>query len=155
MLFRSKVIFYLGAIGHRVGMVGQFTNIVQNASASADRLVEILKEAPEIQGGQRPMPPGRGELQFDNVSFSYRDAKPVLRDIRFTAAPGQTVALAGPTGESDSLELAPRGVWACISPWNFPLAIFAGQVCAALVTGNTVVAKPAETTPREIGRAHV
>jgi RHH-type proline utilization regulon transcriptional repressor/proline dehydrogenase/delta 1-pyrroline-5-carboxylate dehydrogenase len=39
-------------------------------------------------------------------------------------------------------------VWACISPWNFPLAIFAGQVVAALVTGNTVVAKPAETTPR-------
>jgi RHH-type proline utilization regulon transcriptional repressor/proline dehydrogenase/delta 1-pyrroline-5-carboxylate dehydrogenase len=56
--------------------------------------------------------------------------------------------LPGPTGESNALALSPRGVWACISPWNFPLAIFAGQVVAALVTGNTVVAKPAETTPR-------
>jgi RHH-type proline utilization regulon transcriptional repressor/proline dehydrogenase/delta 1-pyrroline-5-carboxylate dehydrogenase len=61
---------------------------------------------------------------------------------------GAPAMLAGPTGESNSLEMAARGVWACISPWNFPLAIFAGQVVAALVTGNTVVAKPAETTPR-------
>ena len=58
------------------------------------------------------------------------------------------VALIGPTGEANTLEMAARGVWACISPWNFPLAIFAGQVVAALVTGITVVAKPAETTPR-------
>jgi RHH-type proline utilization regulon transcriptional repressor/proline dehydrogenase/delta 1-pyrroline-5-carboxylate dehydrogenase len=56
--------------------------------------------------------------------------------------------LAGPTGETNELQLLGRGVFACISPWNFPLAIFAGQVVAALVTGNTVVAKPAETTPR-------
>ncbi|MBM4192626.1 MAG: L-glutamate gamma-semialdehyde dehydrogenase [Gammaproteobacteria bacterium] len=56
--------------------------------------------------------------------------------------------LAGPTGETNDLHLVGRGVFACISPWNFPLAIFAGQVAAALVTGNTVVAKPAETTPR-------
>ena len=56
--------------------------------------------------------------------------------------------LAGPTGERNELTHAPRGVWVCISPWNFPLAIFAGQVVAALVTGNTVVAKPAELTPR-------
>jgi len=56
--------------------------------------------------------------------------------------------LVGPTGETNELHLVGRGVFACISPWNFPLAIFAGQVVAALVTGNTVVAKPAETTPR-------
>ncbi|MFO0509559.1 MAG: bifunctional proline dehydrogenase/L-glutamate gamma-semialdehyde dehydrogenase PutA [Gammaproteobacteria bacterium] len=61
---------------------------------------------------------------------------------------GAPVALTGPTGEANTLEMTARGVWACISPWNFPLAIFAGQVVAALVTGNTVVAKPAETTPR-------
>jgi RHH-type proline utilization regulon transcriptional repressor/proline dehydrogenase/delta 1-pyrroline-5-carboxylate dehydrogenase len=41
----------------------------------------------------------------------------------------------------------PRGIWTCISPWNFPLAIFTGQVAAALATGNAVLAKPAETTP--------
>src|SRR5271156_1537018 len=55
--------------------------------------------------------------------------------------------LEGPTGESNELSLHGRGVFACISPWNFPLAIFAGQVTAALAAGNAVVAKPAEPTP--------
>jgi RHH-type transcriptional regulator, proline utilization regulon repressor / proline dehydrogenase / delta 1-pyrroline-5-carboxylate dehydrogenase len=57
------------------------------------------------------------------------------------------VSLPGPTGESNELRLTSRGVWVCISPWNFPLAIFAGQVAAALATGNAVLAKPAEQTP--------
>ncbi|MDE0419550.1 MAG: L-glutamate gamma-semialdehyde dehydrogenase [Gammaproteobacteria bacterium] len=57
-------------------------------------------------------------------------------------------ALPGPTGESNTLELHGRGVFACISPWNFPLAIFTGQIVAALAAGNTVVAKPAPQTPR-------
>lgn len=56
--------------------------------------------------------------------------------------------LPGPTGEHNELRLHGRGVFVCISPWNFPLAIFAGQVAAALVAGNTVAAKPAEQTPR-------
>jgi len=63
---------------------------------------------------------------------------------------GQRLAdqpLPGPTGESNVLRLHGRGVFVCISPWNFPLAIFAGQVVAALVAGNTVAAKPAEQTP--------
>ena len=55
--------------------------------------------------------------------------------------------LPGPTGESNTLHLHGRGVFVCISPWNFPLAIFAGQVVAALVAGNSVAAKPAEQTP--------
>jgi RHH-type proline utilization regulon transcriptional repressor/proline dehydrogenase/delta 1-pyrroline-5-carboxylate dehydrogenase len=55
--------------------------------------------------------------------------------------------LPGPAGEFNSLTLQPRGVFACISPWNFPLAIFIGQVVAALVTGNAVIAKPAPQTP--------
>ncbi|MFY9510878.1 MAG: L-glutamate gamma-semialdehyde dehydrogenase, partial [Rubrivivax sp.] len=55
--------------------------------------------------------------------------------------------LPGPTGESNVLRLHGRGVFVCISPWNFPLAIFAGQAVAALVAGNTVAAKPAEQTP--------
>jgi RHH-type proline utilization regulon transcriptional repressor/proline dehydrogenase/delta 1-pyrroline-5-carboxylate dehydrogenase len=53
----------------------------------------------------------------------------------------------GPTGESNELRYRGRGVFVCISPWNFPLAIFLGQVGAALVAGNAVVAKPAEQTP--------
>ncbi len=57
------------------------------------------------------------------------------------------MALPGPTGEFNSLELRGRGVFVAISPWNFPLAIFLGQVAAALAAGNTVVAKPAEQTP--------
>ena len=57
------------------------------------------------------------------------------------------VALPGPTGETNELRLSARGAWVCISPWNFPLAIFTGQVAAALATGNTVLAKPAEQTP--------
>ncbi len=55
--------------------------------------------------------------------------------------------LPGPTGERNTLTLHGRGVFVCISPWNFPLAIFTGQVAAALVAGNSVAAKPAEQTP--------
>jgi RHH-type transcriptional regulator, proline utilization regulon repressor / proline dehydrogenase / delta 1-pyrroline-5-carboxylate dehydrogenase len=56
-------------------------------------------------------------------------------------------ALPGPTGESNELRYRGRGVFVCISPWNFPLAIFTGQIAGALAAGNTVVAKPAEQTP--------
>jgi RHH-type proline utilization regulon transcriptional repressor/proline dehydrogenase/delta 1-pyrroline-5-carboxylate dehydrogenase len=61
--------------------------------------------------------------------------------------------LHGYTGELNELSLHPRGVVLCISPWNFPLAIFTGQVVAALVTGNCVLAKPAEQTPLMAARA--
>ncbi|HWF75804.1 MAG TPA: L-glutamate gamma-semialdehyde dehydrogenase, partial [Caulobacteraceae bacterium] len=56
--------------------------------------------------------------------------------------------LPGPVGESNALELHGRGVFVAISPWNFPLSIFTGQVAAALAAGNAVLAKPAEQTPR-------
>ena len=59
----------------------------------------------------------------------------------------------GPTGESNELRYRGRGVFVCISPWNFPLAIFLGQVAAALAAGNAVVAKPAEQTPLIAGAA--
>jgi RHH-type transcriptional regulator, proline utilization regulon repressor / proline dehydrogenase / delta 1-pyrroline-5-carboxylate dehydrogenase len=59
----------------------------------------------------------------------------------------QPIALPSPTGESNELRQRPRGTWVAISPWNFPLAIFTGQVAAALATGNAVLAKPAEQTP--------
>jgi RHH-type proline utilization regulon transcriptional repressor/proline dehydrogenase/delta 1-pyrroline-5-carboxylate dehydrogenase len=66
---------------------------------------------------------------------------------------GDGEAMLGPTGESNVLSLRGRGVFVAISPWNFPLAIFLGQVSAALMAGNTVVAKPAEQTPRIAARA--
>jgi RHH-type proline utilization regulon transcriptional repressor/proline dehydrogenase/delta 1-pyrroline-5-carboxylate dehydrogenase len=71
--------------------------------------------------------------------------------LRYYAAQALTTlapeSMPSPTGESNVLTLKPRGVWVCISPWNFPLAIFTGQIAAALVTGNTVLAKPAPQTP--------
>jgi RHH-type proline utilization regulon transcriptional repressor/proline dehydrogenase/delta 1-pyrroline-5-carboxylate dehydrogenase len=70
---------------------------------------------------------------------------------RFYAAQARTALapqpMPGPTGESNVLRYRGRGVFVCISPWNFPLAIFLGQVTAALAAGNAVVAKPAEQTP--------
>jgi RHH-type proline utilization regulon transcriptional repressor/proline dehydrogenase/delta 1-pyrroline-5-carboxylate dehydrogenase len=60
---------------------------------------------------------------------------------------GEGETMPGPTGESNMLQLRGRGVFIAISPWNFPLAIFTGQVTAALMAGNAVVAKPAEQTP--------
>ena len=76
---------------------------------------------------------------------------------RYYAATARSVLrprnLTGPTGEQNQLFIHGRGVWACISPWNFPLAIFIGQIAAALVTGNTVLAKPADQTPLIAARA--
>lgn len=60
---------------------------------------------------------------------------------------GDPDVMPGPAGETNTLNLAGRGVFTCISPWNFPLAIFTGQITAALAAGNTVLAKPAEQTP--------
>jgi RHH-type proline utilization regulon transcriptional repressor/proline dehydrogenase/delta 1-pyrroline-5-carboxylate dehydrogenase len=103
------------------------------------------------------------------VSLCTREAGKTLADAvaevreaadfcRYYAARGRAElgaprALPGPTGESNRLELGGRGVIACISPWNFPLAIFTGQVTAALMAGNAVVAKPAEQTPLIAGAA--
>lgn len=70
--------------------------------------------------------------------------------LRYYAAQARKIfaaeALPGPTGESNTLQLQGRGVFVCISPWNFPLAIFTGQIAAALAAGNAVIAKPAEQT---------
>jgi len=67
--------------------------------------------------------------------------------IRARADFARPTPLPGPTGERNEISLHGRGVFVCISPWNFPLAIFTGQVTAALVAGNAVIAKPAEQTP--------
>ncbi|MDH3432544.1 MAG: bifunctional proline dehydrogenase/L-glutamate gamma-semialdehyde dehydrogenase PutA, partial [Gammaproteobacteria bacterium] len=84
------------------------------------------------------------------------DAVSELREavdfLRFYAAQarqlfGEARELPGPTGERNTLQLRGKGVFVCISPWNFPLAIFTGQIAAALAAGNAVLAKPAEQTP--------
>ncbi|HEY0337982.1 MAG TPA: L-glutamate gamma-semialdehyde dehydrogenase [Burkholderiales bacterium] len=92
---------------------------------------------------------------WDDAISEVREAVDFLRYYAVEAERAMApVALPGPTGESNELRLRGRGVWACISPWNFPLAIFTGQVAAALATGNSVAAKPAEQTPA-IGAAMV
>ena len=72
---------------------------------------------------------------------------------RPTANFAEPLVLPGCTGESNALSLHGRGTFLCISPWNFPLAIFVGQVAAALAAGNAVIAKPAEQTPIIAGEA--
>ncbi len=86
---------------------------------------------------------------LDNALSDLREAVDFLR---YYAAQARVefsgvLRLPGPTGESNELTLHGRGVFACIAPWNFPLAIFTGQMAAALAAGNAVVAKPAEQTP--------
>ncbi|MFU8895453.1 MAG: bifunctional proline dehydrogenase/L-glutamate gamma-semialdehyde dehydrogenase PutA [Gammaproteobacteria bacterium] len=111
-----------------------------------DRAADLFEEhAAEllalcIREGGRTLPDSVSELR-EAVDFLRYYAAHARRDF---AAP---LRLPGPTGESNDLSWHGRGVFLCISPWNFPLAIFAGQVAAALVTGNAVLAKPAEQTP--------
>jgi RHH-type proline utilization regulon transcriptional repressor/proline dehydrogenase/delta 1-pyrroline-5-carboxylate dehydrogenase len=87
-----------------------------------------------------------------SVPDSIAEVREAIDFLRYYAARaeadfGKPRQLPGPTGESNRLGLRGRGVFACISPWNFPLAIFTGQVTAALAAGNAVIAKPAEQTP--------
>jgi RHH-type proline utilization regulon transcriptional repressor/proline dehydrogenase/delta 1-pyrroline-5-carboxylate dehydrogenase len=85
------------------------------------------------------------------VPDSAAEVREAIDFLRYYAVQARTLSapllLAGPTGERNTLRVRGRGVFACISPWNFPVSIFTGQVSAALVTGNAVVAKPAEQTP--------
>jgi RHH-type proline utilization regulon transcriptional repressor/proline dehydrogenase/delta 1-pyrroline-5-carboxylate dehydrogenase len=89
-----------------------------------------------------------GKTANDGIA-EVREAVDFLRyyAVRARADFAGPVQLPGPTGERNEIALHGRGVFACISPWNFPLAIFTGQVAAALAAGNTVLAKPAEQTP--------
>jgi RHH-type proline utilization regulon transcriptional repressor/proline dehydrogenase/delta 1-pyrroline-5-carboxylate dehydrogenase len=91
-----------------------------------------------------------GGKTLDDALSEVREATDFCR---YYAAEGKKLfgdgeAMPGPTGESNLLRLRGRGVFVAISPWNFPLAIFSGQVTAALMAGNSVIAKPAEQTPR-------
>lgn len=93
-----------------------------------------------IQEGGKTMPDALTEI---------REAIDYCRYYAYLAkkAFDQPTQLSGPTGEENLLHYYGRGVFVCISPWNFPVAIFIGQIAAALVSGNTVIAKPANQTP--------
>jgi RHH-type proline utilization regulon transcriptional repressor/proline dehydrogenase/delta 1-pyrroline-5-carboxylate dehydrogenase len=93
-----------------------------------------------VREAGKTLPDAIGEVR-EAVDFLRYYAARARRD--FT----HEVTLPGPTGERNQLRLRGKGVFGCISPWNFPLAIYTGQVAAALAAGNAVIAKPAEQTP--------
>ena len=115
-------------------------------AATLDRAADLLEQraARFIALLQR-----EGGKTLDDAVSEVREA---VDFCRYYAAQGRDLfgasqIMPGPTGESNVLGLRGRGVFVAISPWNFPLAIFTGQITAALMAGNTVVAKPAEQTP--------
>jgi RHH-type transcriptional regulator, proline utilization regulon repressor / proline dehydrogenase / delta 1-pyrroline-5-carboxylate dehydrogenase len=88
-----------------------------------------------------------GGKTLDDALSELREAVDYCRYYASQARTTLAERMPGPTGETNELHYRGRGVFVCISPWNFPLAIFTGQVAAALVAGNAVIAKPAEQTP--------
>jgi RHH-type transcriptional regulator, proline utilization regulon repressor / proline dehydrogenase / delta 1-pyrroline-5-carboxylate dehydrogenase len=120
----------------------------------ADRRGAILEAAADLFEQARPelmaLAVREAGKTIPNALGEVREAVDFLRyyaaRARAQFAP-EGLALPSPTGESNRPLLSGRGVFACISPWNFPLAIFTGQVAAALAAGNAVIAKPAEQTP--------
>jgi RHH-type proline utilization regulon transcriptional repressor/proline dehydrogenase/delta 1-pyrroline-5-carboxylate dehydrogenase len=124
---------------------------VEERAAVLERLADLLEVDRDtlmaicVQEAKKTIPDAIGEV---------REAADFCRYYALQARQGlQPVELPGPTGERNVLRFAGRGVWATIAPWNFPLAIFLGQTAAALVAGNTVVAKPAPQTPLIAARA--
>ena len=119
----------------------------------AEERAEIIERAADLFEQNRPellalCVAEAGKVVPDAIS-ELREAVDFLRYYAQQARESfaEAMHLPGPTGERNTLGLRGRGVFVCISPWNFPLAIFTGQVGAALVAGNAVIAKPAEQTP--------
>jgi RHH-type proline utilization regulon transcriptional repressor/proline dehydrogenase/delta 1-pyrroline-5-carboxylate dehydrogenase len=121
---------------------------------TADTRATALERAAELL--EQRMPHFIALLQTEGgktIDDAVSEVREAVDFCRYYAMEGRklfagNLPLPGPTGESNTLRLRGRGVMVAISPWNFPLAIFMGQVTASLMAGNTVVAKPAEQTPR-------
>jgi RHH-type proline utilization regulon transcriptional repressor/proline dehydrogenase/delta 1-pyrroline-5-carboxylate dehydrogenase len=157
--------------GSLIGMVREADAAIGNAAmaAAADGFPSwtawlIEQRAAALKRAADRLESDRGKLLAllqNEAGKTLDDALAELREAvdycRYYAAQARTTlapqAMPGPTGESNELRYRGRGVFVCISPWNFPLAIFVGQIVAALVAGNTVVAKPAEQTPLIAARA--
>src|SRR6516225_7392238 len=122
------------------------------AAAALDVRAGVLERAGDLLEARRgrliALLQAEGGKTLDDAMAEVREAVDFCRyyalEARRTLAP---LALPGTTGEANELGYRGRGVFACISPWNFPLSIFLGQVSAALAAGNAVLAKPAEQTP--------
>jgi RHH-type proline utilization regulon transcriptional repressor/proline dehydrogenase/delta 1-pyrroline-5-carboxylate dehydrogenase len=123
------------------------------AESPADLRAAYLERAAALMEQRRGRLLGlladEGGKTLDDALAELREAVDFLRfyAVQARALYGAAEILPGPTGELNTLRRRGRGVFVCISPWNFPLAIFTGQVAAALAAGNAVVAKPAEQTP--------
>ena len=129
---------------------------IEQRAACLERLADLLEQDRDmlmriaVQEAKKTIPDALAEVR-EAVDFC-----------RYYAAQArarlQPLELPGPTGERNVLRMEGRGVFVCIAPWNFPLAIFLGQVSAALAAGNAVVAKPASQTPQiaayAVGLAH-
>lgn len=129
-----------------------------NAAGGAAR-AEILRRAADLYEKHHARLAGllvrEAGKTLANAVADIREAVDFLRYYAGEAETGFDSAkiMPGPTGERNELRLEGRGVFACIAPWNFPLAIFTGQVAAALAAGNAAIAKPAEQTPLIAGVA--
>ena len=91
---------YLGAVYGPLSTIGGTFPVIQEALISARRVFEVLDTEPQVRDrpGAPPLPPVRGHVRFENVSFSYNDGQPVLRDVSFEVLPGQTVGIVGLSG---------------------------------------------------------
>jgi RHH-type proline utilization regulon transcriptional repressor/proline dehydrogenase/delta 1-pyrroline-5-carboxylate dehydrogenase len=128
------------------GFKGWAATPVESRADALDRIAVLMEER---QGKLLALLQAEAGKTLDDALAELREA---IDFCRYYAAEARArfataVTLPGPTGEDNRLVVRGRGVFVCIAPWNFPLAIFAGQVVAALVAGNSVVAKPAPQTP--------
>jgi len=129
---------------------------VDERAAALERLADLLERDRDmlmriaVQEAKKTIPDALAEVR-EAVDFCRYYAAQARANL-------QPRELPGPTGERNVLRMEGRGAWVCIAPWNFPLAIFLGQVSAALAAGNSVVAKPASQTPEiaayAVGLAH-
>lgn len=118
---------------------------VERRAQTLERAAEALEArraefiAVLVREAGKTLPDALGEVReaVDFLRYYAAQARRLL---------AQPETLPGPTGEHNELQLHGRGVFVCVAPWNFPLAIFLGQIAAALVAGNAVIAKPAEQT---------
>jgi RHH-type transcriptional regulator, proline utilization regulon repressor / proline dehydrogenase / delta 1-pyrroline-5-carboxylate dehydrogenase len=133
------------------GFAGWTAAPIAARTAALDRAADLLEKN---RGHLLALLQNEGGKTLDDALAELREAVDYCRYYAAQARSGLAAqAMPGPTGESNTLRYRGRGVFVCISPWNFPLAIFVGQVAAALAAGNTVVAKPAEQTPLIAARA--
>ena len=127
------------------------------AATPVSQRAKVLKKAGDLLQARRGMLVSlmqrEGGKTLDDAIAEVREAVDFCRYYAVEARHLEPQPQRGPTGEKNELRSRGRGVFVCISPWNFPLSIFIGQVSAALVAGNAVVAKPAEQTPLIAGAA--